>query len=461
MEIATSYGVKIRHYNSIFIPTMQAYREAVRFFMSVCREHWDELSAISNSQYRMRAVEKLTIRTKKNPWPACCFSDQNERFVKFPSYLRRAAIHAAAGAVSSWKSHVQNWEKENPKTRGARPRLCEGTAAVMPVLYHDNCYVRTGTYTARIKVYIRNTWDWLDVTLRKGDVDYIRRHFKNTAVSSPTLQRKGKEWFLRFACIGREALSEISVSDQKILAVDLGVNHACVCCAMTKEGTVHGRYFLSLPEEEDSLKKALGRIGKAQRRGARRMPALWARAYGLSRDIAVKTAAFIIEKAAEQNASVIVFEHLDVRGKKRGSRKRRLHHWRANYVQELVTSKAHRLRMRISRVCAWNTSRLAYDGSGPVERGVGGNYSICRFTSGRIYNCDLSAAYNIGARYFTREIIKSLPERERQRLEAKVPAAVKRSTCTLSTLYSLNAELAACSQLSEFGVKGGKAFPAA
>ena len=114
----------------------------------------------------------------------------------------------------------------------------------------------------------------------------------------------------------------------------------------------------------------------------------------------------------------------------------------------MTESKAHRIGIRISRVCAWGTSRLAYDGSGKVKRGkesekCNGNYSLCEFESGKIYNCDLNAGYNIGARYFIREIIKSLPERERLALEAKDPALTKRSTCTLSTLISLNAELAA------------------
>jgi hypothetical protein len=65
--------------------------------------------------------------------------------------------------------------------------------------------------------------------------------------------------------------------------------------------------------------------------------------------------------------------------------------------------------IRVSHVNAWNTSSLAYDGTGKVERGVNHNYSICRFTTGKVYNCDLNASYNIGARYFIREIIKTLP----------------------------------------------------
>lgn len=61
--------------------------------------------------------------------------------------------------------------------------------------------------------------------------------------------------------------------------------------------------------------------------------------------------------------------------------------------------------------------------------------------NGKVYNCDLSASYNIGSRYFIREILKSLPAKVRLELEAKVSQASKRSTCTWSTLINLNAEL--------------------
>ena len=104
-------------------------------------------------------------------------------------------------------------------------------------------------------------------------------------------------------------------------------------------------------------------------------------------------------------ANVIVFEHLDPGGRKTGkNRRQRLHMWKCRDIQGMVTSKAHRLGIRVSHVCAWNTSALAFDGSGKVERGIHQNHSICRFTTGKIYNCDLNASYNIGARYFIREI---------------------------------------------------------
>ena len=183
------------------------------------------------------------------------------------------------------------------------------------------------------------------------------------------------------------------------------------------------------------------------------MPRLWGAVKGINDRIAVLTAQFIIDTAVLYNTDVIVMEHLDTSDKKHGSKKQRLHFWCAQYVQSMVAGKAHRLGMRVSTVCAWGTSRLAFDGSGPVLRGrksekTAGNYSLCEFSSGKVYHCDLNATYNIGARYFVRAITKSLSATARQLLEAKVPSAVKRSTCTLSTLISLNAVLSASAAAS-------------
>ena len=110
----------------------------------------------------------------------------------------------------------------------------------------------------------------------------------------------------------------------------------------------------------------------------------------------------------------------------------------------MVEHNAHSLGMRIRHICAWGTSRLAFDGSGRVLRGKEAgfrSYSLCQFPNGKVYNCDLMASYNIGSRYFVRELLKSLPVKVRLALEANVPSVAKRSTCTLSTLINLNAEL--------------------
>ena len=449
MQLVSTYSIKIKTYNNVLKETVTAYRHAVAFFVGVALKEWDVIEPITSTNYRQLAMEQLTVRTKKRPVPKYPFEDANRMFVKFPSYLRRSAINEALGKVSSYKSNLANWQNADKKIRGMAPSIPKA-GYVYPAMYRDNCFVRTGTYTARIKVYIRNTWDWLDVELKKSDVDYIQRHCTNCKECAPTLQKRGRQWFLDFPFEEKVSLSSVSVEEQKIVAVDLGIHNACTCSVMYADGTVLGRTFLSLPRENDCLNHAVNRIKKAQQHGARKTPRLWAKAKGISDDIAVKTASFIMETAKHYNADVIVFEHLELTGRKKGSKKQRLHHWKAKYVQSIVEGRAHRMGKRISRVNARGTSKLAYDGSGLVERGTylqNGvekyNYSICTFTTGKQYHCDLNAAYNIGARYFIREHIKSLTERKRLGILAKVPECAKRSTCTLSTLIKLYAVLAA------------------
>ena len=438
MDIYSTYSVKIKHYNRIFLQSVEQYRKAVDFFINVCMKEWEVLGTVSGVR-SVNAIESLTVRTKKRPEVRYDFS---KAFYKFPSYLRRSAIAEAYGKVSSYMSLLSNYKSGNATGKPGFPKA----GRIYPALYRDNCYVRLDDHTAQIKVYLRNTWDWLKVSLNKGDVDYILRHCSNRKECSPTLQKRGKEWFLDFPFQEKIMLKKKDVKDQTILAVDLGMNSACVCAAMKADGTVIGREFLHLPVEKDHLTKSLNRIKKAQQHGNRRTPRLWARAKGYNDDIAVKTAAFIMEQAGKYQTEVIVFEHLKLNGKKSGSKKQKLHLWKAQYVQSMVTGKAHRSGIHISRINAWGTSRLAYDGSGFTRRGKEAelnSYSLCRFQNGKVYNCDLNAAYNIGARYYIREITKSLPETERLEAEAKVPQCSKRSTCTLSTLISLNAVMTA------------------
>ena len=148
-----------------------------------------------------------------------------------------------------------------------------------------------------------------------------------------------------------------------------------------------------------------------------------------------------MEKAILYDVDVIVFEHLDTKGKKRGKSKQKLYMWKKNTVQRIVEHKAHRNGIRISHICAWKTSQLAFDGSGKVLRGKDAGfdtYEICKFHNGKIYNCDLSASYNIGARYFVRELQKSIFAKKWSDIVAKVPECQKRTLCTYSTLLEIN-----------------------
>lgn len=440
MNIFSSYKVKIKHYNHIFEQTVEIYRNAVSFFIDVCDKEWDVLEPLKNLE-RCRKIEELTLQTKKNQNPKYDF---NERFYKMPSYLRRSAINTATGCYSSYYSNLKNWEE---KSIGNKPRL-QLDRNVMPTLYKDNMYIRTDDNTVRIKIFHKNDWVWLDVELNYQDVKYIKNHCKFKKEYVPTLNKQSKCWYLVFPFEDKVEFQKVDIQDQVIYAVDLGLNNNATCSIIQSDGTVVGRKLVNLATEKDHLYKALNRVKKAQQNGARRCPTLWKHVNDLNTDISRKTAKDIIDFAVLYNADVIVFEHLDTQGKKKGKGKQKLALWRKQEIQKLVEHKAHILGIRISHICAWNTSKLAFDGSGKVERGVyvqNGvekyNYSICTFPNGKQYHCDLNASYNIGARYFIRELLKSDSVMRRLPSQTKDSYYGTGTTRTLSTLIRLNADL--------------------
>lgn len=440
MNIFSSYKVKIKHYNHIFEQTVEIYRNAVSFFIDVCDKEWVVLDSLKNLE-RCRKIEELTLQTKKNQNPKYDF---NERFYKMPAYLRRSAINTATGCYSSYYSNLKNWE-ENPV--GNKPKL-QLDRNVMPTLYKDNMYIRTDDNAARIKIFHKNDWVWLDIELNNQDVKYIKNHCKFKKEYVPTLKKQGKCWYLVFPFEDKVEFQKVDIQNQVICAVDLGLNNNATCSIMQSDGTVVGRKFVNLATEKDHLYKALNRVKKAQQNGARRCPTLWKHVNDLNTDISRKTAKEIVDFAVLYNVDVIVFEHLDTQGKKRGKGKQKLALWRKQEIQKLVEHKAHILGMRIIRICAWNTSKLAFDGSGKVERGTyiqNGiekyNYSICTFPSGKQYHCDLNASYNIGARYFIRELLKSDSVMRRLPSQTKDSDYGTGTTRNLSTLIRLNADL--------------------
>ena len=430
MQVTTSYKTKIVGYNNIFKETLAIYHDALAYLIKVVDAEWDKLVQIRSSKLQMTYIEQQVHATAKN----IAAYDFDDHFYKFPSYLRRSAIADAIGKVSSYRKNYSNWCSAGGK---GRPPKLQVNHFSFPSLFRGNMFIRLDDYTAQAKIYKQNDWVWLTVKLRKSDVDYIIRHKATAAESSPTLYRSGKKWFLRFAFTNNV---ELAKTIDVITAVDLGINNAATCSAMLPDGTIIGRKVISFPVEQDQMKHKLNKVKKAQQHGARSMPRLWAYVNNINRTIAEKTAKAVIDFASLYDSETIVFEHLDFSGKKKGSKKQRLHLWRKKAVLAMATTKAHLLGMRISTVCAWNTSKLAFDGSGIVERDED-NYSLCTFQNGKRYHCDLSASYNIGARYYIRETLKSLPVRERLVVEAKVPQLARRTTCTLSDLINLCAEL--------------------
>ena len=132
MQIVSSYGVEMKKKNIPLRATLDIFRQAVSYLIPVYAETWEELSEIRNPQKRFNAAEHLVHETKKNH--ARFAFDRH--FPKMPSYLRRAAIQHALGAVSSYQTRFGLWEKGELK---GKPKLvCENHA--MPVFYRDVMY---------------------------------------------------------------------------------------------------------------------------------------------------------------------------------------------------------------------------------------------------------------------------------------------------------------------------------
>lgn len=432
MRVTSSYGVEIRHMNRIFKDTITIYRKALAFLVDVYDAEWENLETIANKQKRFNEAERLIHSTKSNT----AVYDFDTRFHKIPSYLRRDLVNTALGIVSSYKSSLTNWEESD--RAGSRPKL-QKKHFRMPVFFKDNMYQETESDTrCRLKLFHKNDWIWVTVILKKTDVDYLKKHWGHAAASAPRLEKRHGKYFLRFSYEEDVKLSSSKIKDQKICSVDLGINTDAVCSIMHSDGTVAASKFINFAAEKDHLHHVLNRIRKFQRQhGSRNSGSFWAYAKRLNLELAKKTANEIVSFSIAYSVDVIVFEYLDMKGKKHGTKKQKLHMWQKNYIQELVEHKAHRVGIRISRVCAKYTSRLAFDGSGEVDRDAH-DHRFCTFKNGKRYNCDLSASYNIGARYFIRELIKPVSAKRQSLLLAKVPEAGRRTTCTLDTLRKVS-----------------------
>ena len=432
MKITSSYGVEIRKAGGALSMTLKIYREAVRVLALFYDTVWDDLSAVKEEKKRFNHAERMVHSTKKNR----AVYDFDSLFLKMPSYLRRSAITHALGAVSSYRTRLAQWEEGGRV--GRSPVLGERTHA-MPVFYRGNMYKEGEGDTAFLKLYNGRDWVWVSASLLHTDMEYLRKHWTGVKASAPTLEKRHRKYFLRFSFEESRKLTGRPVQEQRVCAVDLGINTDAVCSIMKADGTVCARKFIGFADEKDRLWKVLNRIRKKSREhGPKSVRNLWKYASRCNDGLAKKTAAAIVRFAEENHADVIVFEHLDMKGKVRGKRKARLHMWKKRGVQKACVHMAHRKGMRVARVCAWKTSELAYDGSGKVERDPD-NHSLCTFTNKKRYNCDLSVSYNIGARYFIRELTKPMPATAWSVLEAEVPAVRRRSSCVYADLVMLSA----------------------
>ena len=427
---------KLRH---IVANTLALYNSALNYVCDVVLKHYDELNKLNNLEGRMY-LEHLIHNTKNN----IAKYDFDSIYYKLPCYLLRDIESKAIGHIFSYKSNLDNYKKERynkisngKKFKKREPRLSK--CNLLPSFYKGNMYKMISDNKIALKIYEDNDWKYEEFKLKKNDLKYINKI--NGKRYNPEIKIIGKKIYIKFTFeIEDLKLQDKELNKRIICGVDLGVNNDATISIMNYEGTILGRHFINT-NNKDLMNHLLNKKRKIQRNSGNykylRNLHINNKINSINENIVNHTVNQIIKICLSYGVDVIVFENLRHKFKRaKKSFRARLHRWRKIAIYNKAYEMAHRNGIRVSTVNPNGTSKYAYDGSGLVERD-NDNYSICKFVSGKIYNCDLSASYNIAARYYIRETLKPLDVNSRSELETKASLALSGTKLTYNTFKVL------------------------
>ena len=427
---------KLRH---IVANTLALYNSALNYVCDVVLKHYDEINELNNLEGRMY-LEHLIHNTKNN----IAKYDFDSIYYKLPCYLLRDIESKAIGHIFSYKSNLDNYKKERynkisngKKFKKREPRLSK--CNLLPSFYKGNMYKMISDNKIALKIYEDNDWKYEEFKLKKNDLKYINKI--NGKRYNPEIKIIGKKIYIKFTFeIEDLKLQDKELNKRIICGVDLGVNNDATISIMNYEGTILGRHFINT-NNKDLMNHLLNKKRKIQRNSGNykylRNLHINNKINSINENIVNHTVNQIIKICLSYGVDVIVFENLRHKFKRaKRSFRARLHRWRKIAIYNKAYEMAHRNGIRVSTVNPNGTSKYAYDGSGLVERD-NDNYSICKFVSGKIYNCDLSASYNIAARYYIRETLKPLDVNSRSELETKASLALSGTKLTYNTFKVL------------------------
>ncbi|MEJ6002536.1 transposase [Paucibacter soli] len=395
--------------------TIAAYRRAVRALSGVILVHWPSLA---KAKSKCQAVEALFHATARRPVVRYAVLDR--LLGKMPSYLRRAAIEHAYGAVASFLSNYSNWldGEIGGKARavGSRPpRL--GFSNVFPSLYGGNMIlVGAGLRTVQVKLLRADgTWSFSAPLALKGRFKRLLPAANKMDLCPTLMQRGAKVWL---SCpveltgvmrppkyLTNKSFAAGAPESSRVCSVDVGINTAATAAIVDSTGTVIARTFLTCGRHNDRRDALAAAIAGKQSlsgsvgRGERHAVALHRRIAGYSLDAARTLASELAAFAAAHGAKAFVIEDLKgwrPKGPSRAMRKR-FHRFQHRALVQCLAHKAQEQGLRMLEVFARGTSRWAYDGSGKVHRSKE-NAQLAKFASGKRYNADLNGALNIAAR---------------------------------------------------------------
>lgn len=269
--------------------------------------------------------------------------------------------------ASSYKSNHKNWEQEDPAARASEPAIGFPTWYGLTFYEQERDMGRLDEGIIALKLYDGAAWRWYYFRISPSEARYIHSLTKTRKLLSPTIAKVRGKYRIQFCFEEKKDLVDPDPLKHTVLAVDLGINAAASWCVMSPDGTVYARGVIHLPCDEDRLRHLMNRKKMYQRAG-KKSRSIYRFITNANRRLSINTTKAIMDIAVLYSVDCIVFEHLEKGGRKRGRFAERIHMWRANDVQSRVENQAHRNGIRISRVCAWNTSKLAFDGSDETDR---------------------------------------------------------------------------------------------
>ena len=263
MNITTSYKFKIvsqlnKFNNEISLnkkvlkDTICIFRQALTFCIEVCETEYNNYSSLKTKD-RINYIEHCIHNTKNNS----AKYNFDDKFYKFPSYLRRNVISEAIGIVNTYHTNYKKWLVNN---KNGNPPTLNKYHFKTPTFYKLVMSNKVQDNIIQLKVFQNNDWVWITIKLKGNDVSYFRKHLQNKKELSPILKKIDKNYYLVFSYDENVALINKEPLDYKILAVDLGLNHHATMSVMDKTGTVYAREFVNIAYEKDQLNHTLNKI---------------------------------------------------------------------------------------------------------------------------------------------------------------------------------------------------------
>jgi putative transposase len=413
-----------------------------------------------SSKEALTALEKLTHATERNPHPVMPLAELVE---DMPAMFRRAAIHAALGSARSFFAHRKKWQTKKEKANAKGKKFTE-RPPVPPRTWNKSATLYAGMWKERtsnslvLKVWTGTCWSWLKCRLTGRELP------SGTEAASPSLVRKGKQWWLhtpverQFTSPAKIAKQVTTNPDTRICAVDLNLDtHLAVCTVQTVEGTILATRFISGGQEIAGFrKKLLGRIARKRSQtgviaeGEQENKALWEKIRNVDENLSHQVSARIVQFAKAHGATILVFEHLGKlkpeKGKysRRGNSKRAF--WMKGRIFQYAKYKAWNEGILTSRVNPRNTSRecarchaevYRYAAGQPIEGYMtGAPLVLCPVCEMRGH-ADRNASLVIGQRLLTR--YQTTPQEK-----PPTPRLAERASKDTGVVLSQDAENGSC-----------------